>query len=71
MAAWSEKLRRRKNMRFTGKTAIVTGLGTGVGEAIALRFVEEGAKVGGHKQGKFGGVSPKDTPGCVLDAKSF
>ena len=30
-------------MRLKGKTAIVTGVGAGIGEAIALRFAEEGA----------------------------
>jgi NAD(P)-dependent dehydrogenase (short-subunit alcohol dehydrogenase family) len=32
-------------MRLQGKTAIVTGAGAGIGEAIALRFLEEGANV--------------------------
>lgn len=31
--------------RLAGKTAIVTGAGTGIGEAIALKFAAEGAKV--------------------------
>ncbi|MBI2679893.1 MAG: glucose 1-dehydrogenase [Candidatus Solibacter usitatus] len=30
-------------MRLKGKTAIITGVGAGIGEAIALRFAEEGA----------------------------
>ena len=32
-------------MRLQGKTAIVTGAGSGFGAGIAKRFAEEGAKV--------------------------
>ena len=32
-------------MRFEGKTVIVTGGGTGIGEAICHRFASEGANV--------------------------
>ena len=32
-------------MRLTGKTAIVTGAGSGFGAGIALKFINEGAKV--------------------------
>jgi NAD(P)-dependent dehydrogenase (short-subunit alcohol dehydrogenase family) len=33
-------------MRLEGKSAIVTGGGTGIGEATCLRFAEEAADVG-------------------------
>src|SRR3981081_4330382 len=32
-------------MRLQDKTAIVTGVGAGIGEAIAIRFAEEGARL--------------------------
>jgi len=32
-------------MRLKGQTAVVTGIGAGIGEAIALRFAEEGARL--------------------------
>src|SRR5262249_47285062 len=32
-------------MRLKEKTAIVTGVGAGIGEAIAIRFAEEGARL--------------------------
>lgn len=32
-------------MKFTNKTAVITGAGSGIGRAIALRFAHEGARV--------------------------
>lgn len=32
-------------MRIEGKTALVTGAGSGIGKAVAQRFVEEGARI--------------------------
>ena len=32
-------------LKFQGKTALVTGSGTGIGQAIAKKFVENGASV--------------------------
>jgi NAD(P)-dependent dehydrogenase (short-subunit alcohol dehydrogenase family) len=32
-------------VRLAGKTAIITGVGAGIGEAIAVRFAEEGARL--------------------------
>ena len=32
-------------MRFQGKSVVVTGAGSGFGEAIAIRFAQEGGRV--------------------------
>ena len=32
-------------MRLKDKIAVITGVGAGIGEAIALRFAEEGARL--------------------------
>ncbi|MDH3658146.1 MAG: SDR family NAD(P)-dependent oxidoreductase, partial [Nitrosopumilus sp.] len=32
-------------LKFQGKIALITGSGTGIGQAIAKRFVENGASV--------------------------
>ena len=41
-------------MRLSGKKAIVTGAANGIGRAIFLRFVEEGAAVVGVDQDEMG-----------------
>ena len=35
------------DMKLQGKTAIVTGAATGIGRAIGLAFLAEGARTGG------------------------
>src|SRR5260370_41139917 len=41
--------------RLEGKTAIITGAGSGLGQAMALRFVAEGARVLGADIDEAGG----------------
>src|SRR4051794_17168272 len=51
--------------RFSGKTAIVTGAATGIGQAIAVRLAGEGATVTvAHKPGQ----DPQPTLDAVAEA---
>jgi 3-oxoacyl-[acyl-carrier protein] reductase len=40
-----DKIERRSMSRLEGKTALVTGAGSGIGRAVAERFLSEGARV--------------------------
>ena len=46
--------------RLTGKTAIVTGAGSGIGRAIAQAFVDEGAQVIAADLNEVGLVATRD-----------
>jgi meso-butanediol dehydrogenase/(S,S)-butanediol dehydrogenase/diacetyl reductase len=55
-------------MKLEGKTALVTGGGTGIGAAITERFVAEGAKVciAGRRQERLEQTAAAFSPGSVL-----
>jgi meso-butanediol dehydrogenase/(S,S)-butanediol dehydrogenase/diacetyl reductase len=63
--------------RFAGKTVIVTGAGSGIGEATAVRFSEEGANVvlAGSTQDKLdkvaAGLPAERTLVCKTDVSDF
>jgi len=55
-------------MKLDGKIALVTGAGTGIGAAIARRFVADGARVciTGRRQEKLDEVAQSLPPGAVV-----
>jgi NAD(P)-dependent dehydrogenase (short-subunit alcohol dehydrogenase family) len=40
-----EKQSFKSDLKFSGKTVVVTGSGTGIGQAIAKKFAEQGANI--------------------------
>jgi glucose 1-dehydrogenase len=58
-------------MRLKGKVAIVTGAGTGIGQAIAVRFAREGAAVVVDYVGKAGVVRKTEEAIATLGGRSI
>ena len=52
-------------MNFTGKTALVTGSGSGIGKSIAMMFAEAGANV------VINDVSQKDAESAAQEIESL
>src|ERR1039458_5826853 len=66
------KVREMSNGRFQNKVAIVTGASRGIGQAIAIAFAREGAKVVGVARGDLSetGAKVKEAGGGFVAANA-